>query len=84
MNAVTSNSSDQQALSLKDLGDCVLKLKQQPSLRAIRISRATLLCFPAVPTNQAPLSRLYGVPVEIDDSLGLFEALPVYREATNE
>lgn len=77
MNAVTSNSSDDRTLSLKELCDTVLRLKHQPALKAIKISRATVLMFPLSPVANN-MSRLYGVPVEIDDSLRLFESIPVY------
>lgn len=83
MNAVTFNSSDQRALSMRELSETVLKFKAQhePPLKAIKLSRATLLCFPPSPIQgitQQPISTFYGVPVEVDDSLGLFEFEKVY------
>lgn len=81
------NQFDNQALSLKDLSDSFLKLKTQlrhvRPLKAVRISRLTLLIIPlAYRQGTDPISTFYGVPIEIDDSLGLFQYIPVYAGVT--
>lgn len=81
------NESDDRALSMKELSDTFLKLKTQyqaqygKPLKAVKLSRLTLLTIPlALPMRDAlsPVSTFYGVPIEIDDSLGLWEFKEVY------
>lgn len=83
------NESDDHALSMKELSDSFLKIKTNyqaeygKPLKAVKLSRLTLLTIPlAVPTVplQEPSSSLtfYGVPIEIDNSLALWEFKEVY------
>lgn len=81
------NESDDHALSMKEMSDTFLKLKTKYQeqygrpLKAVKLSRLTLLTVPlAVPMRDAvsPVSTFYGVPVEIDDSLDLWECKEVY------
>ena len=81
------NEADDHALSMKELSDTFLKIKtrfqEQHSkpLKAVRLSRLTLLTIPlALPVRDAssPVSTFYGVPIEIDDSLALWEFKEVY------
>lgn len=79
------NESDNQALSIKELSDSVLKVRaalranNQPPLKAIRLSRETLLAFPLVYGQEgSAIATFYGIPVEIDDSLALFEYKEIY------
>lgn len=79
------NESDDQALSLKELSDSFLKLKSQMKpLRAVRISRLTLLKIPLTFSDEMNPNSIcfYGVPVIIDDSLELFQYIPVYASVT--
>lgn len=87
------SASDETALSMRELSETFLKLKTQHEaqfgkpLKAIRLSRETLLTIPLMPTQDASsISRFYGVPVEIDNSLALWEFKEVYgdeHEKTN-
>lgn len=80
------NDFDDRALSFKELCETFLKLKTQHQaqfgkpLKAVRLSRLTLGCFPVyVATQDAQsMSSFYGVPIEIDDSLELWEFKAVY------
>lgn len=77
--AVTWNSPDETALSMRELSTTILKLKAQhgPPLKAIKLSRLTLLMLPLVLTQQS-ISTFYGVPIVIDDSLEPWEFQEVY------
>jgi len=46
--------------------------------RAVKLSRLTLLSIPLPYTSVEPVSTFCGVPIEIDDSLGLWEFKEVY------
>lgn len=79
------NDFDDRALSMKELSDTFLRLKTRHEaqfgkpLKAVRLSRETLMTIPMVPTLQrSSISTFYGVPIEIDDSLALWEFKEVY------
>lgn len=81
------NESDDRSLSMKELSETFLKIKTEHEakygkpLKAVKLSRLTLLMIPAViptlPTDD-PAERFYGVPIEIDDSLAPWEFKEVY------
>jgi hypothetical protein len=76
MSATVWNSSNQDALSVSELLGTVkgMKTKYGPPLKTIKISRATLSL---IPLGSNP-SIFQGVPVDIDDSLGLWEFKEIY------
>lgn len=57
-----------------------LLAKHGPPLKVVKVSSATLQAFPLAPfcNPQNLISTLYGVPVEIDESLDLFECRAVH------
>lgn len=87
------NESDDRALSMKELSETFFKIKSQHQaqfgkpLKAVKLSRLTLMSIPlAYRQPENPISTFYGVPIEIDDSLGLWEFKEVYgdeHEKTN-
>lgn len=79
------NESDDQALSMKEMFDTFLKIKTQHEarfgkpLKAVKLSRLTLMTLPLMPTQDThSISTFYGVPVQIDDSMGLWEFKEIY------
>jgi hypothetical protein len=80
------NESDDRSVSLKGLYDTFLKAKcahearYNKPLKAVRLSRLTLLTIPLLlPTVETwQVTTFYGVPIEIDDSLGLYEFKEVH------
>lgn len=87
------NDFDDHVLSMKDMVDGFLKIKSQHEaqfgkpLKAVRLSRLTLLTIPMIPMLQrSSISTFFGVPVEIDNLLALWEFREVYgdgHEKTN-
>lgn len=80
-----SNESDERALSMKEMSDMFLKITAQfksqygKPLKDVKLSRETLLSLPLMPTQDpSAVLRFYGVPVEIDDSLALWEFKEIY------
>lgn len=77
---------DSDTLSMKKLTDAFQRAKARQEvlgkpLKAVRLSQATLLMIPVVvPTSStfSAISTFYGVPVEIDNSLALWEFKEVY------
>lgn len=68
-----------------EMSEAFFKIKAQHEaqfgrpLKAVKLSRLTLLTIPLLPTQDvASISTFYGVPIEIDDSLGLWEFKEVY------
>lgn len=65
--------------------EAFLKIKAQHEaqfgkpLKAVKLSRLTLLTIPLLPAQDAAsISTFYGVPIEIDDSLDLWEFKEVH------
>lgn len=82
------NEFDVRALSMKEMSETFLKIKTQQQarfgkpLKAVRLSRQALMMIPlAIPMRDAssPVSTFYGVPIEIDTSLDLWEFKEVYE-----
>lgn len=76
---------DDSALKLGEMSDSFLKIttrfqaEHSKPLKAVKLSRLTLLSLPLMPTQEpSALLRFYGVPIEIDDSLALWEFREVY------
>jgi len=74
------NEFDDRSLSAGEMLGNVLRLKAVHKqkygkpLKAVRLSRLTLLMFPLMPTQDAKtITTLGGIPIEIDDSLGAWE-----------
>lgn len=55
-----------------------LLAKNDPPLKAVKMSRATAATFPTVPA-QAKVETLYSVPIQWDETLNLNEYVPVYQ-----
>jgi hypothetical protein len=71
------NSNNQVALSLRQLADLTTEFnaKYGPPLRAIKISSTTASLIPLTTSVTPPI---HAVPVDIDESLGLWEFKEVY------
>lgn len=79
------NESDDRASSMNEMFDTFLKIKTRHQerfgkpLKAVKLSRLTLLALPLIPAQDAnAITSFYGVPVEIDDSLALWDFKEVY------
>lgn len=71
---------DDRALSTKELTETFLRVKAKHQakygrpLKAVKLSRLTLMSLPLLHTQElSAISTFYGVPIEIDDSLELWE-----------
>lgn len=76
---VATATVDLGSLTMKDFQKIVLQLREgQPPVKAVKISHDTLAALPLFPSVDPFAARVYGLPVEFDDSLGLFEHELVY------
>ncbi len=79
-----NSETAQQSLALQTLMDTFIKAKAQQEslckpLKAVRISRASLLLFPVGPSQDiTAVHRLCGVPIQLDETLAEGEWAPVY------
>lgn len=78
------NESDDRALAFGEMSQSFLRAKikfeeqHMRPLKAVRLSRLTLLSIPAPYQSMEPRSTFCGVPIEVDDSLALWEFKEVY------
>lgn len=79
------NESDDRSLSMKELTETFLKIKTEHQVRygcplkVVKLSRLTLMSLPLLHTQEpSAIATFYGVPIEIDDSLGLWEFKEIY------
>lgn len=79
----TTGNNNGQSLTVDDLSKTMLgfRTKHGPPLKAIRVSSETLHWiesnFPVYPSDNLA-NTLYGVPIQIDNDLELFDCKPVY------